>query len=81
MRFNSALEGLRAGCLGLEVWTPLKEVVLIWLASRWEEIVVQILRGGYADARGYVEKVKLVWRWVVLKSPVSVLYLAYRAPA
>jgi hypothetical protein len=48
--------------LGLEVWIPLKEVVLICLASRWGEIVVLILRGAYTDARGYVKKVKLVWR-------------------
>jgi len=41
---------------------------LIWLASCWGEIAARILRGGYADARGYVEKVKLVWRWVILYS-------------
>jgi len=41
---------------------------LIWLASRWGEIAARILRGGYADARGYVEKVKLVWCWVILNS-------------
>jgi hypothetical protein len=40
----------------------------IWLANRWGEIVARILRGGYADARAYVEKVKLVWRWVILNS-------------
>jgi hypothetical protein len=35
---------------------------------------------GYADARGYVKKVKLVWRGVVRNS-VSFLHLPYRAPA
>ena len=59
---------LRGWGLGLEVWTPLKEVVLIWLASRRRDIADRILRGGYADAQGYVEKVKLVWRWVILNS-------------
>jgi hypothetical protein len=38
------------------------------LASRWGEIAARILRGGYANAQGYVEKVKLVWRWLVLNS-------------
>jgi hypothetical protein len=64
----SFLGGFRGWGLGLEIWTPLKEVVLIWLASRWGEIAVRILRGGYADAHGHVEKVKLVWRWVILNS-------------
>ena len=54
--------------LGIEVRTPLKEVVLIWLASPWGETAARILRGGYAGARVYVKKVKLVWRWVILNS-------------
>jgi hypothetical protein len=65
---SSFLGGFKGWRLGLEVWTPLKEVVFIWLASRWGDIAVRILRGGYADARGYVKKVKLVWRWVILNS-------------
>jgi len=64
----SFLRGFRDWGLGLEVWTPLEEVVLIWLANRWGEIAAWILRGGCADARVYVEKVKLVWRWVILNS-------------
>jgi len=35
---------------------------------------------GYADARGYVNKVKLVWRGV-FEIPCFVFDLAYRAPA
>jgi hypothetical protein len=62
------LSGYSGWCLGIEVWTHLKEVVLVWLARRWEEIAARILRGGSADARGYFEKVKLVWRWVILNS-------------
>jgi hypothetical protein len=77
---SSFLGGFRGLGLGLEVWTPLKEVVLIWLASRWGEIGAWTLHGGYADTRAYVEKVKLVWHWVILNS-VSVLYFAYWAPA
>ena len=64
---SSFLGGFRGWGLGLEVWTPLKEV-LISLASRWGEITARILRRSYADARAYFEKVKLVWRWVVLNS-------------
>jgi hypothetical protein len=64
----SFLGGFRGWGLRLEVWTPLKEDVWIWLASRWGEIAVRILHGGYADAQGYVEKVNLVWRWVILNS-------------
>ena len=63
----SFLDGFKGWGLGLEVWTPLKEV-LISLASRWGEITARILRRSYADARAYFEKVKLVWRWVVLNS-------------
>ena len=37
--------------LVLAVWTSLREVVLIWLASRWGEIAARILRVGYADAQ------------------------------
>jgi len=65
---SSFLGGFKGWGLGLEVWTPLKEVVLICLASHWGEIAAQILRGGYTDAQGYVEKVKLVWHWVILNS-------------
>jgi len=64
---SSFLGGFRGWGLGLEVWTPLKEV-LISLASRWGEITARILRRSYADARAYFEKVKLVWRWVTLNS-------------
>ena len=64
---SSFLGGFKGWGLGLEVWTPLKEVVLIWLAGRWGEIAADS-RGGYADAQGYVEKVKLLWRWVILNS-------------
>jgi hypothetical protein len=65
---SSFLGGFRGWSLGLEAWTPLKVVVLIWLASHWGEIGARILRGSYADARAYVEKVKLVWRWMILNS-------------
>jgi len=65
---SSFLGGFKDWGLWLEVWTPLKEVVLIWLASHWGEIAAWILRGGYGDARAYVEKVKLVWHWVILNS-------------
>jgi hypothetical protein len=64
----SFLGGFRGFGPGLEIWAPLKEVFLIWLASRWGEFAARILRGGYGDAREYVEKVKLVWRWVILNS-------------
>jgi hypothetical protein len=65
---SNFLGGFKGWGLWLEVWTPLKEVVLIWLASRWGEIAARILRGVYGDARAYVEKVKLVWLWVILNS-------------
>jgi len=47
---SSFLGGFRGWGLSvsLEVWTPLKEVVLIWLASRSAEVAARI-RGGYAD--------------------------------
>jgi hypothetical protein len=48
----SFLGGFWGWGLGLAVWTPLREVVLIWLASRWGEIAARILRGGYADVQG-----------------------------
>jgi hypothetical protein len=47
---SSFLGGFKGWGLGLEVWTPLKEVVLIWLASRWGETAARILRVGYTDA-------------------------------
>jgi hypothetical protein len=65
---SSFLGGFKGWGLGLKVWIPLKEVVLIWLASRWGEIAARILRGGHADARWYVEKLKLEWHWVILNS-------------
>jgi hypothetical protein len=57
----SFLGGFRGWGLVLAVWTPLRKVVLIWLASRWGEIAVR-------RHPGYVEKVKLVWRCVILNS-------------
>jgi len=42
--------------LVLAVRTPLRKVVLIWLASRWGEIAARILRGGYADAQGMLRR-------------------------
>jgi hypothetical protein len=71
---SSFLGGFKGWGLGFEVWTPLKGVVLIWLASRWGEIAAWILRGGYADARVYVKKVKLVWHWVVLNCLFQFLF-------
>jgi len=65
---SSFLGGFEGWGLGLEVWIPQKQVVFIWLASRWGETAAWILLGGYADARGYVQKVKLIWRWVILNS-------------
>jgi hypothetical protein len=47
----SFLGGFRGWGLGLAVWTPLQEVILIWFASHWGEIAAQILRGGYADTQ------------------------------
>jgi hypothetical protein len=47
--FPSFLGGFRGWGLVLAVWTHLREVVLIWLASPWGEIAAWILRGGYAD--------------------------------
>jgi hypothetical protein len=46
------LGGLRGWGLALAVWTPLREVVLIWLASRWGEIAARIFRVGYSDVQG-----------------------------
>jgi len=63
---SSFLGGFKGWSRGLEVWTPLKEVVSIWLASYWGEIAARILCGGYADAWGYVKNVRLVWHWVIL---------------
>jgi hypothetical protein len=60
----SSLGGSKSWGLGLEVWTQLEVVVFIWLTGRWGRIAAWIHRGGYADARGYVKKVKLVWRGV-----------------
>ena len=37
--FPSFLGGFRSWGLVLTVWTPLWEVVLIWLASRWGEML------------------------------------------
>ena len=65
---SSFLGGFKGGGQGLEVWTPLKEVVSICLASCWGEIAARILCGGYADTWGYVENVRLVWHWVILNS-------------
>jgi hypothetical protein len=48
----SFLGGFRSWGLTLAVWTPLREVVLIWLASRWGEIAARIFHGGYADDQG-----------------------------
>ena len=45
------LGGFRGCGLVLAVWTPLREVVLVWLTSRWGKIAARILRGGYADAQ------------------------------
>jgi hypothetical protein len=47
----SFLCSFRCWGLGLEVWTPLKDVFLIWLTSRWQEIAARILCRDYADAR------------------------------
>jgi len=47
---SSFLGGFRGWGLVLAVWTPLREVVLIWLTSHWGEIAARIFRGGYADA-------------------------------
>jgi hypothetical protein len=44
--------GFRSWGLALAVWTPLREVILIWLASRWGKSAAWILHGGYADAQG-----------------------------
>jgi hypothetical protein len=62
----SFLGGLKGWGLELTVLISLKEDVLIWLASRWGEIVVRILRGGWTDAQGYVKKLKRVWPLVIL---------------
>jgi hypothetical protein len=43
---------VRGWGLLLAVWTPLWEVVSIWLASGRGEIAARILRGGYPYARG-----------------------------
>ena len=42
---------VKACGLGLSVWTPLREVVLICLASRWGETAARIPRGGYAGVQ------------------------------
>jgi hypothetical protein len=49
---QSFLGGFRGWGLVLAVWTPLREVVLIWLASRWGQTAASILRGGYTDVQG-----------------------------
>jgi hypothetical protein len=48
----SFVGGFRGWGLGLAVWTPLGEVVLIWLDSRWGEMAAAIIHGDYADAQG-----------------------------
>jgi len=48
----SFLGGFRGWGLAHAVWTPLPEVVLIWLASRWGVIAARIFCGGYTDAQG-----------------------------
>jgi len=45
------LDGFSVWGLVLAVWTPLRDVVLIWLASHWVETAARILCGGYADAQ------------------------------
>jgi len=47
----SSLGGFKCWGLVLAVWTPLQEIVLIWLAIRRGETAARILRGGYADAK------------------------------
>ena len=47
----SFLGGFRGWGLGLAVWTPLQEVVLIWLASRWRHYCPDSC-GGCTDAQG-----------------------------
>jgi hypothetical protein len=76
----SFLGGFWGWGLGRAVWTPLREVVLIWLASRWGEIAVRILRGGYTDVQGTSSR-KTGLALGDFKFSVSVLFLAYRAPA
>ena len=58
---SSFLGSSKGWGLGLEIWTPLDVVVLVWLTGRWGMTAAWILRGGYADSRGYVKQVKLVW--------------------
>jgi hypothetical protein len=48
----SFLGGFKGWGLGLEVWTPLKEVIFIRLASRWEEIAARILEGATQMPKG-----------------------------
>jgi len=47
----SFLGGFKGWRLILAVWTPLQEIVLIWLAICRGETAARILRGGYANAQ------------------------------
>jgi hypothetical protein len=49
---QSFLGGFKGWGLGLEVWTPLKEVVFIRLGSHWEEIAARILEGAMQTLEG-----------------------------
>jgi len=77
---TSFLGGFRGWGLGLVVWMPLKEVVLIWLASRWREIAARILRGGTQTPRLSRES-KTCLSLAGFKFSFSVLYLGFQAPA
>ena len=48
----SSLGGFRGWGLGLEVWTPLEVVILIWLTGRWGMIAAWILRGATQTPEG-----------------------------
>ena len=77
---SSFLGGFRGWGLGLVVWIPLKEVVLIWSASRWGEIAARIIRGGTQTPRVRREG-KTCLSLAGFKFSVSVLYLGFQAPA
>jgi hypothetical protein len=75
------LGGFRGGGLLLAFWTPLRNLVLLWLASRWVENAVRILRRCYTHNPSVSQEVKTGLALGDFKFSVSVLYLTNRAPA
>jgi hypothetical protein len=67
VRSSRFLGGFRGWSLVLAVWTLVREVVLIWLTSRWGETAARVLLGSYADAQD-TRKAKTGLALVILNS-------------